>query len=248
MNKKERQLFCGVLLKKKEREEQEAVELTVEEKKDKLIEIARAWMTYKEWGDWRQQSIVDELERIDDDKVNELYGFCTRKKTATDYLEYLDDLDTPRGFLGIFYDNLTGLILTACFCIILSFFGGRDIEKWIWIFVATCVLDFIVAVIRIAARVGDQLYNPPITYIGSMSSPSSYESNYESRSSRESNDTIDYVPQRLGGTGWLNVGCSFSSVNGAISSVEHSKRTRPNDPHRVAERRNGKIVGTVYSC
>mgnify|MGYP006285917067 CR=1 FL=1 len=86
--------------------------------------------------------------------------------------------------------------------------------------------------------------------IYALASAAGGNSGGDSSSSRnEGNDSVDYVPQRMGGTGvWLNVGNSFSNVGAAISSAEYSKKRNPKDPHRVAERRNGKIVGTVYSC
>lgn len=61
-------------------------------------------------------------------------------------------------------------------------------------------------------------------------------------------DSVEYVPQRLGGSGWLNIGNSFYNLNSAIASVESSRRFHPNDRFRVAEKRNGRIVGTAYSC
>lgn len=61
-------------------------------------------------------------------------------------------------------------------------------------------------------------------------------------------ESIDYVPQRLGGSGWLSIGNAFSNLNSAIASVESSKKFHPNNRFRVAERRNGRIVGTAYSC
>lgn len=68
-----------------------------------------------------------------------------------------------------------------------------------------------------------------------------------SSSSADANPSIDYIPQRLGGSGWLNEG-GAGGLQSAISCIEYAKRNRPNDHFRVAERRNGKIVGTVYSC
>lgn len=71
---------------------------------------------------------------------------------------------------------------------------------------------------------------------------------YKPSSNSYQSDSIDYVPQRLGGNGWLNIGNTFSNLNSAIASVESSRRFHPNDRFRVAERRNGRIVGTAYSC
>lgn len=73
--------------------------------------------------------------------------------------------------------------------------------------------------------------------------------NSSSTRSSSRQDSVEYVPQRMGGTGvWLNVGNSFSNVGAAIASAEYSKKRNPKDAHRVAEKINGKIVGTAYSC
>lgn len=71
---------------------------------------------------------------------------------------------------------------------------------------------------------------------------------YSSSSESDEDASIDYLPQRLSVNGWLNLGHSFHNLDAAVSSIESSRRYHPNDKFRVAERRNGKIVGTAYSC
>lgn len=56
-----------------------------------------------------------------------------------------------------------------------------------------------------------------------------------------------YQAQVRGGTTWLNIG-GTRNEDGAIRSVDYEKSRNPEKRYRVVEIKNGKIIGTVYSC
>ena len=57
---------------------------------------------------------------------------------------------------------------------------------------------------------------------------------------------VYYQVQVRGGTTWLNVGGPRNET-GAINCVDHESDRNPDKKYRVVEKRNGRIVGTVYS-
>lgn len=69
-----------------------------------------------------------------------------------------------------------------------------------------------------------------------------------SKSYSNSQEFLTYRVQRLGGVSWLNESADFSNVASAIQHADQRKSDNMNEKYRVAEIRNGKIVGTVYSC
>lgn len=73
-------------------------------------------------------------------------------------------------------------------------------------------------------------------------------SNNQREETKYERESIDYVIQRLGGSGWLGESSGWSNVSSAIDSADSLKRRNPNNRYRVAERSNGRITGTVYSC
>jgi hypothetical protein len=70
----------------------------------------------------------------------------------------------------------------------------------------------------------------------------------DSKSYSNSQESLTYRVQRLGGVSWLNESADFSNVASAIQHADQRKSNNINEVYRVAEVRNGKIVGTVYSC
>ena len=69
-----------------------------------------------------------------------------------------------------------------------------------------------------------------------------------SKSYSNSQEFLTYRVQRLGSVGWLNESADFSNVASAIQHADQRKSNNINEVYRVAEIRNGKIVGTVYTC
>ena len=79
----------------------------------------------------------------------------------------------------------------------------------------------------------------------------SNKSSGSSSSGSRSDDSDGYTVYQLqvrGGTTWLNIGGSRNE-DGAIRSADYEKSRNPDKQYRVVEKtRNGKIIGTVYSC
>lgn len=79
----------------------------------------------------------------------------------------------------------------------------------------------------------------------------SNKSSGSSSSGSRSDDFDGYTVYQLqvrGGTTWLNIGGSRNE-DGAIRSADYEKSRNPDKQYRVVEKtRNGKIIGTVYSC
>lgn len=122
----------------------------------------------------------------------------------------------------------------AGLCAVLFFNGGAEAFCWV------TGLAFGGCIMLVAQGLG--------AAFGGGGGGGNYRSS--SRNDYDDNATIDYKPQRLEGIGWANCGVGDTSTGGkyACQDIDRMKRANPQYSYRVVERRNGKIVGTIYSC
>ena len=128
----------------------------------------------------------------------------------------------------------TGGDLFASFFTVL-FFGGLLLLPLAFITVIFIVLK--------AVSDGDVSAEEVVGALHNLNRNSS--SSYHSNDNSSTGETY-YQLQVRGGTTWLNVGGPRNEA-GAINSLDYEKSRNPEKRYRVVEKRNGRIVGTVYS-